>query len=107
MSHIDDVITICTLVISISTVINLIAVFYGKIKAPENKQNQRISALEKQIVDIESHTDRDFKKLTEIEKSSKVTQKTLLSILDHLISGNDIDLLKQTRRDLDSHLVER
>lgn len=107
MVQIENVITICTLIISISTIINLVILFYGKFKAPENEQNKRIENLETELSEMKTFTDNDFKKLTQIEESTRVTQKTLLSILDHLISGNDIALLKETRRDLNLHLVER
>lgn len=60
--------------------------------------------------EVERHSnllDTDNKRLQEIESSNKMILQTLLAIINHDITGNGIDKMKQIRDDLQEYLIER
>ena len=60
--------------------------------------------------EVERHSnllDTDNKRLQELESSNKMILQTLLAIINHDITGNGIDKMKQIRDDLQEYLIER
>ena len=47
------------------------------------------------------------KRITDIEKGNKVTQKAILALLEHSIDGNNTDGLKRAKDELSQYLVDR
>lgn len=88
----------------------LITLFYtlGKFMAkPNATQNDRISALEswrdkvnRRLKDGEDH-------FSDIDESNRVTQKALIAILGHDISGNNEAELKEARQELNDLLIKK
>ena len=86
----------------------------NRVKAPEIKQNERISALETRLKAVEEknkefsqyfiNDDRRFKA---IERSNKITQSALLALLKHSINGNDTESLKKAEKSLEEFLIEK
>ncbi len=69
--------------------------------------------IQKRIDEADKKLDNDNKRFKEIEADYKGLRETLnansellIQIADHLISGNDIDKLKQKRDDLITQVVE-
>ena len=42
-----------------------------------------------------------------MDEGSRVTQKAILAILSHAIDGNNVDELKQAKKELQNYLIER
>lgn len=78
------------------------------------KDNQRLERLESaslQIVsETESHDDdikEIIKSLKDAEETNKIVLKSLFVIINHDITNNGIDKLKETLNELNSYLVEK
>lgn len=78
------------------------------------KDNQRLKKLESaslQIVsETESHDDdikEIIKSLKDAEETNKIVLKSLFVIINHDITNNGIDKLKETLNELNSYLVEK
>lgn len=78
------------------------------------KDNQRLERLESaslQIVsETESHDDdikEIIKSLKDAEDTNKIVLKSLFVIINHDITNNGIDKLKETLNELNSYLVEK
>lgn len=59
---------------------------------------------------VESHDElltKDNERLKEVEQSNKLILQSLLVIINHDITGNGIDQLKQTRENLNNYLVNK
>ena len=101
-------------IVTIGAVITLIFKLVNRVKAPEIKQNERISALETRLKAIEEknkefsqyfiNDDRRFKA---IERSNKITQSALLALLKHSINGNDTESLKKAEKSIEEFLIEK
>ena len=88
----------------------LIGIFYtlGKfLKAPEKSQDDRITALEKWAEKTDKRLDDGNDHFSSIDKGTKVTQESILAIMDALISGDNIDELRKKRGDLYEYLSSK
>ena len=101
-------------IVTIGAVITLIFKLVNRVKAPEIKQNERISALETRIKEIEEKNKvftqyfiNDDKRFKAIERSNKITQSALLAILNHSINGQDIESLKKAEKSIEEFLIEK
>lgn len=120
----QQVIGFCALITGIWGVLKIVK----EIKKPSNdlhdlvehhdyllkKDNQRLEKLESaslQIVsETESHDDdikEIIKSLKDAEETNKIVLKSLFVIINHDITNNGIDKLKETLNELNSYLVEK
>lgn len=76
-------------------------------KAPNNRQDERLDALEawRKEVDIKLNTDNE--RLAAIADDNRITQRALLALLDHGIDGNNIKQMQDAKEDLYTHLTDR
>lgn len=107
MDHIADLVTICTLIISISTIINLVIMVMGRVRAPEQSQNDRISELEKRMQKVEERLDETDEKLRDIEEGNHATHQALLALMSHALDNSDVVKLTEARNRLEAYLIER
>lgn len=81
------------------------------LKEPTKLLEARITNLEtlvnQKIISYDTHFDSDLKRLEELEKGNKVTQKALLALISHALDGNDIDSLRRARTDLNDYLIDK
>ena len=85
---------------------SLITALYGvyKIVKELRKPNEDLKA------EVNKHTrllDTDNVRLKEVEDSNKMILQCLLVIINHDITGNGIDKLKDTRDKLQEYLIEK
>lgn len=78
------------------------------------KDNQRLEKLEsvslQMVSETESHDDdikEIIKSLKDAEETNKIVLKSLFVIINHDITNNGIDKLKETLNELNSYLVEK
>lgn len=81
------------------------------LKEPTKLLEARITTMEtlmtQKFLSYDSHFDSDLKRLEELEKGNKVTQKALLALISHALDGNDIDSLRRARTDLNDYLIDK
>lgn len=92
-------------IVILSNAIEKIIDFIQKAKAPANKQNSRLDALEKWKEEVDRKLIRDNDRLESILESNEVTQKAILALLDHGIDGNNIDQMKDAKEEVHAWLV--
>lgn len=76
-------------------------------KAPNVRQDERISCLEEWRKGVDSKLDSDKKRLDIIDNGNRATQRALLALLDHGIDGNNIDQMQHAKEELQNHLINR
>lgn len=76
-------------------------------KAPNVKQDERISALETWKEKVDRRLSNDDDRLRDIEKGDRATQRALLALLDHGIDGNNIKQMQDAKEELQNHLINR
>lgn len=109
-----DVTQIWSIVAWVATAIVLLANAAEKIvkavkatKAPNDRQNERLDALEKWRVDVDQRLVNGNAHFDAIDAGNRVTQKALLALLAHGLDGNAVDQMKDAKKALEAHLINR
>ena len=76
-------------------------------KAPNEAQDRRLTAAEKDIADIKGFLANDKKRLDSLEEGNRVTQRALIALLGHGLDGNNQKEMATAKADLESYLINR
>ena len=107
---------VASAIISIWGVVKIIGEIYKLVKKPSLDQDARILSLEEalkvmqqQMIDndikYKRYFDNDNLRLKYLEKGTAVTQKALVALLDHGISGNNLQQMEDAKEALVSHMA--
>lgn len=101
-------------IITVSAVVTIIINGVKKLRAPEDKQNEKLKNHEDRIKSLEDQNKiftqyfiNDDKRFKAIERSNKITQSAILALLKHSINGQDIESLKKAEKSLEEFLIEK
>lgn len=94
-------------IVTIGAVVTLIVKLFTKLRAPEKRQDERITNLEKDVTDLKARLNDGNDKFKSIEESNIVILSTLRALLKHAVNGNDIKALKDAEKDLDKFLITK
>lgn len=98
---------ICAGITCIAGAIGVIVKAVRAAKAPNKKQDDRISELEEKSRAYEGYFDHDKRRLEALEEGNRVTQRAILALLAHGIDGNAIDAMKAAKDELHNYLIKR
>ncbi len=76
-------------------------------KAPNATQDKRLDALEKWREDVDRRLLKGNTHFESIDDGNRVTQRALLALLAHGIDGNNTDQMKEAKKALETHLINR
>lgn len=103
----NAIIWVCGAITAIAAAAAVIAKVIHGAKAPDRKQNDRITQLEEAS---EKHTKcllDDRKRLDGMDIERKVIMKSLLALLAHGIDGNDIKAMQDAKGELTTLLINK
>lgn len=95
------------LVLTILNIIDKATTLKDKAREPEDKQNERISALEDDVKLLKEYISNDDTRIRRIEEGNRFTQQAILALLSHGIEGNNTEEMKKARSDLNNYLIGR
>ena len=101
------IITVCVTITTVSAAIAVIVKVIQLLKRPEKSQNERLSALESRMENVEKHLDNDNRRLNDIEECMKKLMKSNLAILRYLVDSENKEELTKQIKDISDYLVER
>lgn len=103
----SDVAAICALIVSVGAVIALFIKLRDRATAPDKKQDERITQIEKKLADYDRYLDSDKRRIEALEQSIAMNMKCQFALLSHAINGNDIDKLKSVQDEMQKYLSEK
>ena len=56
---------------------------------------------------LEEHSDKDYKRLVALENMQKQQSKSLAALLNHQITGNGVEAMKQIRDELLESIIDQ
>ena len=71
-----------------------------KIIKPAADWKKRVDDQQKELQEVRSFTDRDYKALEDIQEILKGVVASQIAIMDHMIEGNHTEAMKKTRKDM-------
>lgn len=99
------IIAICIAITTVAAAVAVIIKAYQLLKKPERTQNERITTLEAEVIELKKFLDNDNKRLKTLEEGNRVTQQAILALLSHALNGNDIDSLREAKDKLQNYLI--
>ena len=76
-------------------------------KAPNARQDERLSKLERWREEVDGKLAEDYKRFAAIEDGNRITQRALLALLGHGIDGNNLEQMQRAKEELQNHLINR
>lgn len=76
-------------------------------KAPNDRQNERLDALEAWRKEVDAMLSNDKQQLDEIHEGLRASYQAQLALLDHGIDGNNIKQMQDAKEALQRHLINR
>lgn len=109
------VLAVASAIVLLSNAAEKIAGAWRKLKAPDMRQNERLTALENwkehELKTWQETVDRSLdnthKHLEKVDEANKVTSIALIALLDHGIAGNNIDQMQNAKAALAEHLTSK
>lgn len=101
------VLGICAGVACISGAVTVVINIISKAKAPEKKQDERLTSLEERIAEHDKLLSSDNARLKALEDGNVVTQRALLALLAHGIDGNAFDEMRKAKQELNEYLLTK
>lgn len=75
--------------------------------APNEAQNNRLDKLEAWQQEVDRRLVNGNTHFDSIDEGNRVTQQALLALLAHGLDGNAIDQMKDAKKALEAHLINR
>ncbi len=98
---------IASAIVLIANAIEKIAKVVNVAKAPNDKQDERLTSIEGRLDTIERKLENDDHRLKDIKKGDRATQRALIALLEHGIDGNNIKQMKDAKDELNNYLIEK
>ena len=67
---------------------------------PAASWKKKVDSLQTEIKELQDHTNRDYEALQHIDEILKGIGKGQITMINHMIDGNNVDAMKKTRDDL-------
>ena len=98
---------LCSAIIVLSGAVNVIINAVSKFSAPNKLQNQRLDAIESRLEKHDELFQKDLIRLQNVDEANIVTQRAILALLSHGIDGNNVEELKNAKKELQEYLIKR
>lgn len=104
---ITTLLAFCSAVTSLYAVIKIFREEKKRIDEPRELQNGRIADMERRLEVLERRLTSGDTHFDRLDKGIVVTQKALVALLQHAISGDNTDQLNAAREALNNYLIEK
>lgn len=101
------IIAVCALI----TAVGGAAIMLGKLRAPIRRIEERLDKLEERHEKDQAGNDeklrQDHKDIGMLNESNRHICECMMALMDHEITGNSVDRLREARNDMNSFLINR
>lgn len=105
--------SLCAAAITIDKVLDIIHKYIKKAKAPDDAQNKRIDAIEKQLAAVETVSTqhaaalrRDMTRFDGIDEEMRLVLVGVQNLLDAQLSGNNREGMQKSKSDINNYLLK-
>ena len=102
---IGAVLALCGMISTIGGAVEKVARARKAIKAPEQRQDDEISGIKTRLDKIERKLENDKREIADSKECNHVLTKGMLALLEHGINGNNIDQMKDAKKDVNTYLI--
>ncbi len=101
------VLAVASAIVLLGNAADKIAKIVKAAKAPNVRQDERLTALEEWRKEVDGKLESDLHRLDSIEAGNRASHQALLALLDHGIDGNNIKQMQDAKETLRQHLINR
>lgn len=112
------VLAVCAMIVALSGAAAVIIKIIQKLKSPNKKQNEEISAMKTRLDKVEARLEEgnkqfeeDDRRASELEQelrdTTKMIVKSLQALMAHEIDGNNTEELRQAKKAIDNYLLNK
>lgn len=83
-----------------------VGVVIGRWLAPALTVKKTTEELAKKVDALETHEAKDLERLLHLQEMSKLQCQSMICLINHMIDGNGIENMKQTRDDIQNLLIK-
>lgn len=76
-------------------------------KEPNEAQNDRLAELERWRQDVDQRLMNGNTHFDDIDAGNRVTQRALLALLGHGIDGNNVDQMRDAKKEIETYLISK
>lgn len=74
-------------------------------RAPEQRQDDEIVGIKLRLDKVERKLENDKREIADSKECNHVLTKGMLALLEHGINGNNIDQMKDAKKDVNTYLI--
>ncbi len=101
------VLAVASAIVLLSNAAEKIVKAYQAAKAPNARQDERLTALEDWRKDVDRKLNNDQEELNAIHEGLRASYQAQLALLDHGIDGNNVKQMQDAKEVLQRHLIAR
>lgn len=101
------VLAVASALVLLSNAAKAIANAWQAAKAPNAKQDERLSALEDWKKEVDKKLSHDHARFENQGRDNRVTQRALLALLSHGLDGNNIEEMRHAKEELQNYLIDK
>ena len=106
MEYINTTMQIFGYIAATGAAIGVVGKAFRFFRKPTDNNIQKLAEHEEQIKDLKAKADNDYRAISDIKSMQSAVCQALIALIDHEITGNHIDGLKNTKKDLIKQITE-
>lgn len=106
MEYVNQFMVICGWIITIGGAFGVIFTAYKKIKKPKDDIEERLSSIENDVKEINKKLQSDYDSINQNREDMNLLMRSMFSLIENKITGNNVEGLKKTRDELIAALTE-
>lgn len=92
-------------VVTIGNAVEKLVKVWHAAKAPNDRQDERLAALEEWRKDVDRKLNNDKTQIEDAKECNHVLTKGMLALLEHGINGNNIDQMRDAKNGVEAYLI--
>lgn len=106
MDYINTTMQIFGYITATGAAFGVVLKLFRAFKKPSDENSKKIVEHEEKIKELNVKADKDYQAINEIKTMQSAMCQALIALIDHEITGNHVDGLKNTKKDLIKQLTE-
>lgn len=107
MEFINQFMVVCGWIITIGGAVGVIYSGYKKAKKPKDDIEKRLTSIENDVRDIKRKLQSDYDSINQNRDDMNLLMRSMFSLIENKITGNNVEGLKKTRDELIAALTEK
>lgn len=107
METINQIMVICGWIITLGGAVTVIYNAYKRAKKPKDDIEGRLTSIENDVKEIKRKLQSDYDSINQNREDMNLLMRSMFSLIENKITGNNVEGLKKTRDELIAALTEK